>query len=264
MADSPEIHDPESPTVRPRLVWSGIGSAIVGLVLVGLGMINATSWLVWAAAGVMVAGLLVAWRGGVVYDTRGQEPPHHEVKEAIEGGQHEGVSPAARAVGHDAEARARSLSEHEEELLARSTMTPAPPVRPLAVFTLLLVGAWLLVGQWLLHYPFTVLGQDSALRDVGFAVVLALGALRLRLPTRSLVSSGVCLLSGGLLVLSACAPAARLLGRADQRARDRPGRRRPQCPDPQRSTSADCPITRLVLAQLMPPDPTSTVVLVPV
>ncbi len=203
MADTPDIHDPKTPTVRPRLVWSGIGSAIAGLVGAAVGLIDATSWLVWIAAGVTTAGLLVAWRGGIVYDTRGQEPPHHEVREVIEGGEHEGVSPAARAVGPDAEQKARSLTEREHEYLTRSAATAAPSLRPLAAFTLLLAGAWLLVGQWVLAYPFTVVGQNSTLRDVGFSVLVVLAALRLRLPTRSLVSSSICLLSGGLLVLSA-------------------------------------------------------------
>lgn len=203
MAHRSWVRDPGQPTVSPRLVWGGIGGALAGLAVAGVALVSDTRWLVWVGAAATGVGLVVAWRGGVMYDTRGQEPPHHEVRELMKGGNHLGVSPASRVVGDEVERRAAASTERRREVLARSEATPRPPLRPLAAYGLLAVGGWLFLAHRFLGYPFTIAGQDSALREVGFAVVVALCALRLRLRTRSIVASIVCLLSGCLLVLTA-------------------------------------------------------------
>jgi Ca2+/Na+ antiporter len=59
---------------------------------------------------------------------------------------------------------------------------------------------WLLVGQWVLVYPFNVHGQNTALRDTGFAIVVSLTALRLLVSRRSYPATGIAMLSGVLLV----------------------------------------------------------------
>lgn len=202
MTQKPQIRDPEDSTVRPRLVWSGIGPALAGVIATGVGLMMQDLWLAWGGGAVTVVGLIVAWRGGVMFDTRGQEPPHHAVTELLEGGEHQGVSPAARVIDADSEARAATLTARKERLLSRAGTTPAPSMRPLAAFLLVALGGWLLVGVWILNYPFTVTGQNSALREAAFAVVVALSGLRLRMPSRSLAASTLCLLSGVLLIAS--------------------------------------------------------------
>ncbi len=205
MPEEPTIQDPRDTEVRPRLVWGGIGLALVAVCLTGGGLMAELDWLTWGSAVLIVVGLLVAWRGGLLFDTRGQEPPHHEVREVVEGGTHEGVSPASEVVGPRAEAKAATVTERTEALLARSTAAPRRSLRTLGAFGLVALGLWLLLDNWLLDYPFTVVGQDSALRDVGFAVVLALSGLRLRLSSRSLLATGLGLLGGVFLVVGALA-----------------------------------------------------------
>jgi hypothetical protein len=201
MADNPQVRDPKDPTVRTRLLWGGTVAGVAGICAVGVGMMTGVEWLIVAACALALLGMLVAWRGGILYETRGQQPPRDEVRELLDGGEHRGVSSSARVVGGGAQADATQTAERTQRTLAHTAARP--PMRRLAAGTLLGVGAWLLLGQWVLGYPMSVAGQDNALRDVGFAVVLVLSALRLTMPNRSLFASGLCLVCGALLIASA-------------------------------------------------------------
>ncbi len=203
MAERAHIADQHDARVRTRAVWGGTALGLVGIGAAGLGLSLASRWLGWGGALVAVVGLLAAWRGGIMHDTRGQEPPHHELREVVEGGGHRGVTPQARVVGAETQTRAARATERTERILARADAVPAPHLRRPAAFLLLVVGGWLFLSRWLLDYPFTVDGQNSALRETGFVVVVVLSALRLRPGTRSLVASALCLLSGAGLVATA-------------------------------------------------------------
>lgn len=203
MAGTTRVRDPKHPVVRTRLVWGGLTIAIGGVCAVGAGMMAGAAWLIWSAIGATLLGLLVAWRGGVLYETRGQAPPRHEVRELLEGGAHRGVSPDARLVGAQARHTAASVSESTRHSLTRAGTSARPSMRRIAAFSLAAVGGWLVLGQSLLDYPMTSAGQNNALRDSGFAVIILLASLRLRMPSRSLSASALCLVSGGLLILSA-------------------------------------------------------------
>jgi hypothetical protein len=96
-----------------------------------------------------------------------------------------------------------AVSETTRNSLARAGTSERPSMRRLAAFGLAAVGGWLVLGQLLLGYPMTSAGQDNALRDSGFAVIILLAALRLRMPSRSRPVSTLCVVSGGLLILSA-------------------------------------------------------------
>lgn len=203
MSAEPRIHDPRNTLVRPRAVWGGIALALLGLVLISLGIIFLRPWVVGGGCVTAGMGLVIAWRGGVLFDTRGEESPHDEVQELLHGGEHLGVSPDARAVGSQVEATAAERTQRKEYLLARSQEASPPSLRVLAAFGLVVLGAWLFLDQWFLNYPFTVTGQNSALRDVGFAVVLVLCALRLRMRTPSKLAASLVVLSGVMLLLAA-------------------------------------------------------------
>ncbi len=203
MTDRPRTMDQRDTTVRTRLAWGGTGLALVGICAAGLGLGSGHPWVAWFGAGVTLVGLLAAWRGGVLYDTRGQEPPHDEPEELRHGGEHRGVSPSDRLTGADAQATAAAATHDKQVLLARTGTVPRPPLRRPAALLLVGTGAWLFVSRWALDYPFTVTGQNSALRDTGFVVLIVLTGLRLRLETRSLVASGLSLLCGLGLVASA-------------------------------------------------------------
>lgn len=202
MAEEPRIKDPEKTEVRPRLVWGGgVVPAILGACAAGVGMMLGDTWLAWGGGVVVLVALVIAWRGGIMYNTRGQEPPHHEVQEFIHGGEHEGISSDARTIGEGPQAKAASVTQRKRDILARARAAQSAP-RLLGAIGLIVVGGWLLFGQWIVNYPLTAAGQDSALRDLGFGVIIVLCALRLRMPTRSRLASALCLLGGGLLILS--------------------------------------------------------------
>jgi hypothetical protein len=203
MQERPTVHDPKNTRVRPRLVWVGIGLGIVALGVAGVALMTGLMWLAYLGGATVVAGLLLAWYGGVEFDTRGQEPPHHELKEVLDGASHTGTSPASHVVGPQVEENAARRTRQATRLMARSTGGPWRELRTMGAFGLVALGIWLLLGTALLGYPFTVRGQDAALRDVGFAVVLTLAGLRLRLQRRSLLATAVCLCVGALLLLSA-------------------------------------------------------------
>ena len=203
MAGTARVRDTRHPVVRTRLVWGGLVIALGGVCAVGVGMMAGAAWLTWPATGATLLGLVLAWRGGVLHETRGQAPPRDEARELIDGGTHQGVSPDAHVVGADVQRRAAAMSTNTQDLLARARSSASPGMRSVAAFGLASVGAWLVVGQVLLHYPMTSAGQDNALRDAGFSVIVLLLALRLRMPSRSLPASALCLVSGGLLVRSA-------------------------------------------------------------
>ncbi len=107
------------------------------------------------------------------------------------------------AMQRSSERRAARLTRRSDRLEEASMHQPMPPWSPAAAWVLLLTGVWLLVGQWALPYPFTVTGQNTALRDTGLAVVVTLAALRLVVGRRSSAATGVILVSGVLLVCSA-------------------------------------------------------------
>jgi hypothetical protein len=99
-----------------------------------------------------------------------------------------------------AERRAAWLTRRTERLEAATTSHPVRPWSPAAAWILLVTGVWLLVGQWLLSLPLTARGDDTALRDSAFAVVVTLAALRLVVARRSNAATGVLVLCGLLLV----------------------------------------------------------------
>lgn len=193
--------------VRPRAVWGGLLVAVLGLCVVGAGL-SALSWT-WSALGVLalaVGGGLM-WRGGVMHDAHATKPVDHELRDVREGGTHEGVSAQQDLGSEKARRRAAFVTEQTRALLESRTHAPAPPLRPIGVAVLLVLGVWLLIAQYALGYPFTVLGQNSALRDLGPGLVVLLAGFRLRQAGPSRVATALCALCGiALLVFGLAVP----------------------------------------------------------
>jgi hypothetical protein len=188
-------------SVRPRFTWGGTAVALLGMLGIALAMTNhATVWT-WVAVAVTVLGLLLAWRGGAMYDVHGAKPPEEELGEALHGESHTGISPQDRVTGPGARAGA-AVATREAQALVRSRIEYRPPLAPLGAIGLLLVGAWLLISRGALHYPYNAIGQASSLRDLGFGLVFFLGGLWLRQVGPSRIATGLSLLCGVLLVLS--------------------------------------------------------------
>jgi hypothetical protein len=186
--------------VRPRLVWAGTATALAGMVAVAIGMMLANHWLWLSGIGLIVVGLGVGWRAGMLFDTHAQ-PPTHEAVEGIEqGGTRMGVTPTSRIEGVRANEIAVRVTRQRRELTDRVVAMPFPSVGPIGVTVLLALAVWMLVGQWVLVYPLSSNGQNVELRELGFCVVIALAALRLRQLGPSRTASGLCLLSGISLV----------------------------------------------------------------
>ncbi len=202
MSTEPEPHiaQPGNPRVRPRVMWGGTLLTLAGLAVAGSGVAYQREVLGWVGVALTALGAGVALLGGLQHDASVGTPLEQELHDVREGGERPGVATGARIEGHGVQERARRATEQEREFTAAPV--PRPPLRPLAAFGLLAVGLWLLAGLWLLPYPYTVSGQDAALRDIGFSAVLSLCGLRLRLRTRSVATSALALLAGALLALS--------------------------------------------------------------
>lgn len=190
------------PEVRPRLVWGGTVGAVAGMIGLGLGMVLDLTVLTIVGAVVALVALVLAWRGGIVYDVKGRSSDQEGVGSIVAGDEHRGVVPGEEIHDEAAERRAAELAEQKQADLARSRREGHSPTTPIGAYLLLVLAVWLLIGQWLLGYRYTVLGQNAALRDQGFAIVVGLCGIRLRLVRRSPVATVVSLLAGVLLVLA--------------------------------------------------------------
>jgi hypothetical protein len=188
--------------IRSRLVWAGVAGAVVGMVLIALGMVLGVAWLAWLGVAVLVIGAVVAWRSGILYDVHSSGSLAHEKAALAAGGTVPGHAPGD--LEHDEAARrhAEVVSEESRVLLARSTQAPMPPLAPAASLMLLVLGVWTYVAHFVLHYSMSIRGQNTALRDTGLAAVIILTALFLRHVGPSRVASALALLWGGLLVLA--------------------------------------------------------------
>jgi hypothetical protein len=203
MSDDSRVHEPNDARVRARLVWGGTLTALLGIVVAGLGVIRLDLWIGVAGAVLLLLGALVAWRGGVLNDTRGDVHPVRELEEVVHGDVHQGVSADSEVVADAAQRKAEDLTERKQHLLDRAGDRAGPSLRYLGAYGMVALGTWLLAGQGLLGYPFTATGQDNALRDVGFAVLLVLCGLSLRMRRRHLVISTLAAAGGALLILQA-------------------------------------------------------------
>lgn len=174
----------------------------MGLCGVGLGLILSIPVLTWVSGVVLVLGLLVAWRGGVLHDVRAEQPLEQAIADVKGGNVHEGLSAEAVVLGGSVQRDAATVTLRQREIAEERVAAPFPSWSPIGVLALLVLGGWLLVGQWVLAYPFSVTGQNSALRDLGLAVVIALSAVWLRQVGASRVAVAICALSGVLLVVA--------------------------------------------------------------
>lgn len=191
--------------IRPRRVWAGLAVAILGMVLLALGlMVSSAVWLVIGAA-VLVAGVVVGVLGGALHDTHRPGLMAQEARAVVHGS-------TRRTVRH-VEAPARLEDESSEadrtrrNLLTATARTPVTPLAPLAAVVLAVDGVLLLAAQSPL-YPMSHTGQLGALRALGTGVVLTLGGLRVLFgaPGRHLLAAGLslvaslALLAGGVFL----------------------------------------------------------------
>ncbi|MGN6574677.1 MAG: hypothetical protein ACTHKG_03225, partial [Nocardioides sp.] len=102
-ADRQQADQPRA-RVRPRLMWAGVGIALLAMFGIGWAMIahNAPGEIAGVVA--LVVGGLLAWRGGVLNDVQSSQPMSHEVEAAVHGREHSGVEAGEQL--HDPQAQA--------------------------------------------------------------------------------------------------------------------------------------------------------------
>ncbi len=189
--------------VRPRPLWAGVALAIIGMVTIALAMTQGSQVWTWIGVGVLAIGLLVAWRAGILNDVHSAEPMSHEVHEVVKGGTFAGVAAGEQIRDGAARRHARETTARTTDHLASQVKAPSPPARPAATLSLLLLGGWIFASTFLVLHPYTVTGQNSALRDLGFAIIVTLSALWLRHIGPNRAVTAVAVLAGVLMVLSA-------------------------------------------------------------
>ncbi len=74
-------------TVRPRLIWAGVLLAIAAMVVIGVGMIVASNWLIVAGVAALAIGLVDSWVGGIANDGRRGHAFGAEIDAIREGGE---------------------------------------------------------------------------------------------------------------------------------------------------------------------------------
>jgi hypothetical protein len=194
--------------VHPRWVWVGVATAIVGMVLAGVEMmIGTTAWTLVGAA-VIIIGLAVGWRGGIMYDVHASKALHHEVPEIIGNDIHQGISPSDQRHGQPTKRQAEPHNGQRSQppaAPAAPTTIPTPALAPLGVMGLLLLACWLLVGRWIVSYPKTVHGYTNGEHDLALAIVVALCAIWMRQIGPNKVVTGLTSLWGVLLLVAATA-----------------------------------------------------------
>ncbi len=189
--------------VRPRLMWAGVGLALLAMFGIGWAMIVHDAPGEIAGVVALVVGGLLAWRGGVLNDVQSSQPVSHEVEAAVHGREHAGVEPGERLHDPEARARAAELTRRKQAVLRSRVAAQGPPVRPVATLGLLLLGVWLFVGTFVLPYYYTVTGVNGVQRALGGSIVVMLCALWLRHVGPSIVAAGLAALTGGALVVAA-------------------------------------------------------------
>jgi hypothetical protein len=203
---SSESHHRPANLVHPQWVWVGVATAVVGMVLVGVEMmIGTTTWTLIGAA-VIIIGLAVGWRGGIMYDVHASKALHHEVPEVIRNDVHQGISPSDHGQPTKRQAEPHSGQRSQPPAApAAPTAIPTPALAPLGVMGLLVLACWLLVGRWIVSYPKTVHGYTNGEHDLALAIVVALCAIWMRQIGPNKVVTGLTSLWGILLLVAATA-----------------------------------------------------------
>ena len=163
--------------VRPRLVWSGLALALLGVVVAGVGLMSSAWLLVGGAVLVLVIGACLSWAGGAMHDATTGLDLHDELRAVRDGTTHPGVRAGAQTGSTAAHEEAARQTRVTQQVLDQARHTSASDWTKPAGWTLLLVAAVLLVSQWEL-VAHSATGRSNSYLDTAVAIVLALVGLR--------------------------------------------------------------------------------------
>jgi len=199
--DAPEQVHGEN-TVRPRWVWSGLILTLLGAFLLALWFDTWYRSALLAGGILLAAGVGVAVRGGILYDTHGRRPVTGEVDDVRDADVHRGTAPGDTIADEALREEARATSRRTRALLRAAEATPRPHLYRAGGMLLVLGAALPPCAQAL--YPHTQTGQDNAVRALLLAVLAGLAGLRILLGQRpGRPAFAVAALAGIALVLLA-------------------------------------------------------------
>lgn len=195
------------PVVRHREVWGGLLAALVGAGLVALG-VAALSWtLAGLGAVILVAGAVLALRGGALHDAVAVPSIRTELRGVAAGRAHRGSRAGQMVEDRHLRAAAQAVGERTQTLLGAPRGARSPGLAPVAGWSLVLAMMVAVSSQWE-WVARTSTGHATSSRDTVLLTILALCGLRIgtaRGPHR--VSAAIAGLAGiGLVLAGSLAP----------------------------------------------------------
>lgn len=190
-----------SHTVKPRWVWGGLGLAIAGIALIGVGLTVEPRRWIFVGVLVFIVGAAVALRGGILFDVHRTSPVKAEVQQVLHGTHRPGTAPGQMVHDPNAQRDARAATQVTRKLEAGSRATPTPSWSPVTGWMLLLVTVVLAASQWeLVAHDAT--GRSNSFRDTGLAILIGLAGLRFVVSSeRHWVAGPIAIASGAALIL---------------------------------------------------------------
>lgn len=185
--------------VRPQLVWGGLGLALAGLVLLGLGVALA-SWP-WSVAGLVVlgGGAATSLAGGMLRDVHTTSDAAEGLDEVRSDHGHPGVE--AGTMLEDPEVRRDALETTRTVDRAVLGTRPRPPRNPApAVGGILAVLVVVLFAAMVGLVPQDVVGRGNSFRITAVLILLGWGAIALLRSPRPRPAAGVTLVAGAALL----------------------------------------------------------------
>lgn len=165
--------------VRPPRVWMGIGTALVGMIVIGVALMTPAEWIAFVGVVIVIAGGVFAWWNGVLADAHGGGMAS-TADEELPDDAHVGTLPGDRL--HDE--RAVTDAARTEAAVASAEGSPRvpPPVSRFergraAALVLAIGGAWLVLT--LPSFALEPENHDPGLRQGAVAIVVALAAVRM-------------------------------------------------------------------------------------
>lgn len=163
--------------VRPRWVWSGLATALVGSCLLAAWFATWRIGFCWSGAALLVLGCAAGLRGGALYDVHGAGSATDELAALVEGRRYRGTVPGQMVDDEAARRDALRTSSTTATVQRQARRTRRPHLNRIAAVGLLLAAGFLVSLQG--RYPQTPTGKQDAVRALIVSVLAAIAGLRI-------------------------------------------------------------------------------------